>query len=66
MELTINGKTVTLEGPITIGAFLQLRGFNAKMIVVEHNGEIVRRELFGEVWLRAGDVVEIVQMMAGG
>jgi sulfur carrier protein len=66
MEFTINGKSVTLERPITVAEFLEARGLNAKMIVVEHNGEILRREAFGDVMLRAGDQVEIVQMMAGG
>lgn len=66
MELTINGKRVTLEGPTTIAGFLEARGLNEKMVVVEHNGEIIRREKFVETTLQAGDSVEIVQMMAGG
>lgn len=66
MELTINGKSVTLEGPTTIADFLNRRGLNPKTVVVEHNGEILARDRYADVTLRAGDVVEIVQMMAGG
>ncbi len=66
MELTINGKTVNLEGPTTVAAFLAARGLNPKLVVVEHNGEILRRDAFSAVTLQAGDTVEIVQMMAGG
>ena len=66
MELTINGKSVTLERPLTVREFLDARELNPKMIVVERNGDILRRESFADVTLQAGDILEIVQMMAGG
>lgn len=66
LELTVNGKTVAIERSMSIAEFLVGRGLHAKMVVVEHNREIVPRERYGAVWLQAGDEVEIVQMMAGG
>ena len=66
MELTINGKAVTLHSSLTVREFLEARGLNPKMIVVERNGDILRREAFADVMLQSGDVLEIVQMMAGG
>ena len=66
LELTINGKTVSLEHSLTIAAFLSKRGIAEKMVVVEHNGVIIPRNEYGMVFLKAGDAVEIVQMMAGG
>lgn len=66
IELTVNGKTIALETPTSLADFLAARGLHEKMVVVEHNREIVRRERFGDILLQAGDEVEIVQMMAGG
>ena len=55
-----------VEETPTVGAFLAARGLNPKMIVVERNGEIVPRGRYEETPLQSGDVLEIVQMMAGG
>jgi thiamine biosynthesis protein ThiS len=66
VEATINGKSVTLEEPLTIREFLRTRGLHEQIVVVEHNREIVPRDRYGEVTLRSDDVVEIVQMTAGG
>ena len=66
IELTINGKPVALDRPLTIAQFLAARDLKDRMVVVEHNGEIVPRDRFAEVALNDGDNLEVVQMMAGG
>ncbi len=66
IELTINGKARTLEGETALLAFLEQNGINNTMIAVEYNGEILRREQYGAVTLRAGDNVEIVRAIGGG
>ena len=66
MELLVNGEQRALKEPISISDFLALHNLNAKTIVVEHNRIIVPRDRYGETILRAGDEIEIVQMMAGG
>jgi thiamine biosynthesis protein ThiS len=66
IELTVNGKSVTLERPMSVAEFLAARGLQAKMVVVEHNREILPRSRYAEITLAPGDEVEIVQMMAGG
>jgi sulfur carrier protein len=66
MELTVNGKPRDLEQAMTLAAFLAALNLHERMIVVERNGEIVRRERFADTLLEAGDTLEIVQMMAGG
>ena len=67
MELTINGKTVILpEEATTLSRFLEAKGLNPLMLVVEYNGEILARDTYDAVQLQPGDVLEIVQMMAGG
>lgn len=66
IELIINGQTVQLERPMTIGELLASRNLRERIVVVEHNREIVPRERYMEVVLSAADCLEIVQMMAGG
>jgi sulfur carrier protein len=66
MQLTVNGKPREVELPTTLSAFLASLNLHERMIVVERNGEIVRRERFGDTLLQPGDMLEIVQMMAGG
>ena len=66
MQLTINGEAREVEGMPTLGEFLASRNLLPRMVVVERNGAIVGREKYDETLLADGDVLEIVQMMAGG
>lgn len=66
MQLIVNGDVREVEDMPTLGALLTSRNLNAKMVVVELNGEIVPRGEYDETPLANGDVLEIVQMMAGG
>jgi sulfur carrier protein len=66
LELTVNGKPRTIEHPTTLLDFLEQLGVNPHTVAVEHNGEIIRRERYGEAQLQAGDVLEIVRMVGGG
>ena len=66
MQLIVNGEARAVDGIGTLGEFLHSRNLSAKMVVVERNGEIVPREKYEETPLTEGDVLEIVQMMAGG
>lgn len=64
--MIVNGKPVDLERPMTIAEFLASKNLHAKIVVVEHNREIVPRERYDDVVVGADDELEIVQMMAGG
>jgi len=66
MQLLVNGETREFMGASTLGNFLMSIELPSKMVVVELNRNIVRREAYDETPLREGDQLEIVQMMAGG
>ncbi|MCS7064720.1 MAG: sulfur carrier protein ThiS [Fimbriimonadales bacterium] len=66
MRVRINGKERDLPEATTLMQLLQERGLDPRMVVVEHNYEIIPRERYGEVVLCEGDNLEIVQMVAGG
>lgn len=66
IRLTINGKQRELAAPTPLLAFLEQHRINPQVIAVEYNGEILKRERFGEITLQEGDRVEIVHMVGGG
>lgn len=66
IELTVNGEKRSLPTPTPLVMFLQQHNLHEKMVVVEHNFEIVPRDRYASIMLNAGDTLEIVQMMAGG
>lgn len=65
MQLTVNGEARETVAA-TVAEFLASRSLQARMVVVEHNGEIVPRDRYAETALHDNDTLEIVQMMAGG
>ncbi|HEV2722368.1 MAG TPA: sulfur carrier protein ThiS [Thermoanaerobaculia bacterium] len=66
ISLTINGRGVEIAEPMTIRDLLASKNLHEKIVVVEHNREIVPRERYDDVVAGDGDSLEIVQMMAGG
>ena len=61
-----NGKTVQAEVPCSIEAFLKGQKLLPRSVVVELNGEAVAPSAFGTRLVKAGDKLEIVQIVAGG
>ncbi|MGH7506423.1 MAG: sulfur carrier protein ThiS [Longimicrobiales bacterium] len=41
-------------------------GLHPRLVVVEHNREILDRACYGEVEVRAGDTLEVVHFVGGG
>jgi thiamine biosynthesis protein ThiS len=62
----VNGKAAELESEMTIAEFLIKKGLHQNMVVVEHNGKILKKAQFGESEIRAGDVLEVVHFVGGG
>jgi sulfur carrier protein len=66
ITLTVNGKQREIAEPTTLSAFLQAHNINPRLVAVEYNGEIVRRDGYDAVMIKAGDKLEIVHMVGGG
>ena len=65
--LTVNGGRRTLADGATIADLLRELDLDPRMIVVEHNGEILRRDATAPVHaLHTGDIVELVHFVGGG
>jgi sulfur carrier protein len=66
MQLTVNGKPRDAADEATILTFLEASDIDPRIVAVERNGEIVKRERWSEVRLEPGDTLEIVRMVGGG
>ncbi len=66
ISATINGKQVTLPAGTTVADFLAGRELHERLVVVERNGEIIKRSTFPEVIIEEGDLLEIVHFVGGG
>jgi len=65
MRLTLNGKDREAPELRTIEELIRHLGIH-RMIVVEHNGEIIAREEYSERAIQDGDALEIVHLVGGG
>jgi thiamine biosynthesis protein ThiS len=66
VDVTINGKRVALTAGTTVQQFLQSKGFEDRLVVVELNEAILSRAAFAATTLTSGDRVEIVHFVGGG
>jgi sulfur carrier protein len=66
MQLTVNGKAREAPDDATILTFLQANDIDPRIVAVERNGEIVKRDQWSVVRLASGDMLEIVRMVGGG
>jgi sulfur carrier protein len=66
MKITLNGEKRELPGPLTMRALLDQVGLAGKPVVVEQNQvALLPRELDTAI-VDDGDVIEVVQITAGG
>ena len=66
MKLTVNGEEREVTGPMTVLGLVESFGLAPQKIAVERNLEIVPRSAYGDVALRDGDRIEIVNFVGGG
>jgi thiamine biosynthesis protein ThiS len=66
MKLIINGQERVIENTQTLADVVNHFGLNERIIVIEHNLNIVARELYAETAVAEGDKIEIVHFVGGG
>jgi sulfur carrier protein len=66
MTVTINGEQRDLEPGLTVTGLLEQLGLHPRLIVVEHNRNILERDAFDATEVRAGDSLELVHFVGGG
>lgn len=71
MKIRVNGREREMDtadgGPESpLEAILEQLGVGARPVLVEHNGTALHTREWGEVTVREGDTLELVQIVAGG
>jgi sulfur carrier protein len=66
MSVTVNGETREIAPGTTVSQLLAGLGLHPRLIVVEHNREILDRSSYDATEVRAGDNLELVHFVGGG
>lgn len=66
MTITLNGEKRELESPQSVRSLLELVGLGGKPVVVEHNRIALLPREIDAATVNDGDVIEVVQITAGG
>lgn len=65
-KIIVNGEPRQLVEPTSLEQLLQALQLAPELVAVELNRQLVPRSTRHQVWLRAGDEVEIVTLVGGG
>lgn len=66
LSIQVNGKPREIAAGSTVLDLLGVLDLHEKLVVVEHNGLILKRGTFGDALLATGDVIEIAHFVGGG
>ena len=62
----LNGRKADLAAGITVAGLLKQKNLSPDTVIVELNGEILRKESWPETALRENDRLEILRFVGGG
>jgi thiamine biosynthesis protein ThiS len=62
----LNGEPFELAGPVTISALLAELNIDPRIVAVEHNVVIIKRQQYESTVVGEGDEIEIVRFVGGG
>ena len=66
INLTVNGKPRPIDESVDLETYLSSFGLDMKFVAVGYNGEVIKKEVFANLQLKDGDVLEIVRPVGGG
>lgn len=66
IRVTVNGTPRDVSAGLTVAGLLEGLGLHPRLVVVEHNREILRREAYANTAVQAGDNFELVHFVGGG
>jgi thiamine biosynthesis protein ThiS len=66
IRVTLNGSARTLAAGDSVAGLLRELKVHPGLVVVERNGEILRRESYPDVRVEDGDTLELVHFVGGG
>lgn len=66
VTIRVNGDEREVPAGLTVEGLLAHLSLSPRMVVVEHNGDILRRDALGEKAVNEGDRLELVHFVGGG
>jgi thiamine biosynthesis protein ThiS len=66
VQIQVNGDAREVPAGLHVSALLEQLGLHPRMVVVERNGDILRREALDSVPVEPGDRYELVHFVGGG
>lgn len=66
MKITVNGEISSFDDSLSLMDLIESFSLNPNHLVVELNREVVQRDTFAETALSDGDMVELIEFVAGG
>ncbi|MFK8112610.1 MAG: sulfur carrier protein ThiS [Rubripirellula sp.] len=66
MKITVNGRSVDIESPLTVEQLLDTVDVPPNYLAVEVNSDVVPREEYTTHVVDSGDDVEVVTLVGGG
>jgi sulfur carrier protein len=66
VSVRVNGDARAVPEGLTITRLLEHLGLHPRMVVVERNGEILRRDALDGIAVETGDCYELVHFVGGG
>jgi sulfur carrier protein len=66
IRIRLNGEPHELPSPLTVQALLERLAIDPRVVAVEHNRVVVKRDRFGGTMIDEGAEVEIVAFVGGG
>jgi thiazole synthase len=66
ITVRVNGDEREIPAGLTVDGLLAHLSLSPRMVVVEHNGDILRRETLADIAVNEGDQLELVHFVGGG
>ena len=66
MTIRLNGEPFEIARPVTISALLAELNIDPRIVAVEHNVIVVKKQQYETTMIGEGDEIEIVRFVGGG
>jgi sulfur carrier protein len=66
MRIQLNGEQREFDAPLSVSALLERLQIDPRVVAVEHNRVVVRRQRYADTMIQQGAEVEIVSFVGGG
>jgi thiamine biosynthesis protein ThiS len=64
--ITVNGTSLEWRPGLTVADVLKIRNYIFRMLVIQVNGELVKRGTYDKTLVPDGANVEVIHMISGG